>query len=414
MLKKLLKWLLIAVGGVAVLAGGFALFIHLRGIPSYPTQKINLRVESTPERIANGRKIVNLLCAECHFDQGTNRLTGKLMMDLPDIFGKAYSRNITQDPTFGIGAWTDGDIAFLLRTGIKKNGIYAPPWMPKFPLMADEDLHSVIAFLRSNDTIVQAAQVKDRESEPSFFAKFLCLVAFKPYEYPTTPIGKPLVSEKVAYGKYMATGVIGCFSCHSEDFAKMDELHPEKTVGFFGGGNKMADASGRTIYTPNITPDKETGIGNWTEAQFVQTMKTGIRVDRTPLRYPMARLAGLEDDEISAIWAYLQTVPVIHKARIHTQADELAANASEGEKIYTKYSCYSCHANTGNGVCDLTNAGAKYKTDEEMIAWIKDPSKTIPGSKMPTWDGTIQDNEYVPLCEYVRLLGEKAHAVAAR
>ena len=414
MLKTVLKWFGIVLGVIVLIVAGFALFIQLRGIPSYPTRKIDLKVEVTPARVDAGRKIVNELCANCHFDQATNRLTGKKMADLTGKFGVAYSRNITQDPVFGIGAWTDGDIAFLLRTGIKKDGRYAPPWMVKLPHMADEDLYSVIAFLRSSDTLVQAAQVKDHESEPSWFAKFLCFVAFKPFPYPDKPIGKPQITEKVAYGKYLVTGVLGCFQCHSADFATNNDLDPEKSAGYMGGGNTLNDATGRIVFSPNITMDKETGIGGWTEAQFIQTLRMGIKPDHTPLRYPMERMPDISDEEMSAIWAYLQTVPRLRVVNKMTGDIETAANASQGEQIYNKYSCYSCHGTTGVGTCDLRQASNKYKTNDELTAWIRDPSKTVPGSKMPTWNGTIQESEYAPLCDYVRLLGEKALVAQAQ
>ncbi len=405
-LKKTLKWGGIVLGAIVLLLGGFALFIQLRGIPSYSTKKIDLHVEVTPARVEQGRRWVSMLCAGCHYDQSTGRLSGKQMADLPAIFGKAWSRNITQDPELGIGSWTDGDIAYLLRTGVKKNGVYAPPWMVKLPNMADEDLYSIIAFLRSDDTLVQALRVRDHESEPSWFAKFLCLVAFKPFEYPSAPIALPDTTNRVARGKYLVSN-IGCYTCHSADFSKLDELHIEKTFGFFGGGNQLTDASGRQIMSPNLTPDMETGIGSWTEAQFVQTVKTGIRANHTPLRFPMERVTELSDYDLGNIYQYLRTVPPIHNA-VARPVVEAAANASEGEKVYVKYGCYGCHGNAGVGTCDLRQAYRKYPTNDSLIAWIKNPLKYMPGSKMPTWDGTIQESEYAPLCEYVRKLGENA------
>ena len=413
MKKWYIKYPLYLIAILVVLVGGFALFIQLRGIPSYPTQKIDLKVEVTPARVQRGRKLVSILCAECHFDQKTNRLTGKRMIDMPETFGKAYSRNITQDPVYGIGGWTDGDIAFLLRTGIKKNGKYAPPWMVKLPNMADEDLYSIIAFLRSNDTLVQAAQVKDRESEPSWFAKFLCFVAFKPFPYPDHAITAPDTSNHVAYGKYLATGAVQCFGCHSADFSKLDELHPERSGGFMGGGTKTLDASGRNIFTANITMDKETGIGNWTEDQFVHAVRQGFNPDNRVLRYPMEPFPNLTDWEARDIYAYLQTVPVIHNQVDRTLGEMNVAGAGDGSRIYHKYGCYSCHGETGVGVCDLRGADRKYPADSSLVAWIRDPSKTVPDSKMPTWNGIIQEDEYPVLCQYVRELGRKATDVAS-
>ena len=90
---------------LVVIIGGFALFIQLRGIPSYPVSSISLHIDYTPARVVRGRKLSNLLCAECHLDQKTGRLTGKELVDLPKAFGRAWSRNITHDSVNGIGAW---------------------------------------------------------------------------------------------------------------------------------------------------------------------------------------------------------------------------------------------------------------------------------------------------------------------
>jgi len=411
--KWYVKVPLYIIGGLVVLIGGFALFIQLRGIPSYQTQKIDLKVDYTPARLEHGRKLVHILCAECHLDQKTNRLTGKQLIDMPEAFGTAYSRNITQDKELGIGGWTDGDIAYLLRTGIKKNGQYAPPWMVKLPGMSDEDLYSIITFLRSDDSLVQASSVHDRESQPSWFAKFLCFVAFKPYPYPDHAITAPDSSDKVSYGKYIVNDVVHCYACHEADFSTINELHPTESVGYLGGGNPTLNANRRVNRSANITMDNETGIGNWSENQFMRAVRQGFAPNNRPLGYPMERYPELSETDVSAIYAYIKTVPPIHNAVDRTGSEILAANASEGAKVYHKYACYSCHSETGAGVCDLRGAYKKYPSDSALTTWIKDPSKIIPDSKMPTWDGVIQENEYTALCAYVRELGQRATDVAA-
>src|SRR5262245_36649786 len=122
---------------VVLAVGGFVAYIQITGIPSYPTQKVDLQVEVTPERVARGKVIANMLCSQCHLDTKTGRLTGHRMEDLPGQFGAAFSRNITNDKDVGIGSWTDGEIAFMLRTGINRHGKYTPPWMPKLPRIDD-------------------------------------------------------------------------------------------------------------------------------------------------------------------------------------------------------------------------------------------------------------------------------------
>jgi cytochrome c2 len=195
----------------------------------------------------------------------------------------------------------------------------------------------------------------------------------------------------------------------------MDLQHPENSEGYLGGGNQLRDYNGRTVYSQNITPDKETGIGNWTEAQFIRAVRDGFRPDNTPIRYPMERYNEFTDDELAAVYAYLRTVPPLHNPNKVSEEIKLAdANASLGKKIYYKYACTSCHGETGVATCDLRPAASKYQSNDSLIAWIRDPSKYKPDTKMPTWNGVIKEEEYLPLAEYVRQLGERSTTVATR
>jgi hypothetical protein len=309
-MKKFLKYLLILIGLVIViLVAGFSI-IEIRGIPTYETQKIDFKAEATPARLERGKKLVLLLCAGCHKSDETGALTGQHMPEVPHEFGKIFSQNITQDKTYGIGTWTDGEILYLLRTGIKRDGKYAPPYMAKLPNMADEDIASIIAFLRSDDPMVAASQTPDYPCEPTFLTKFLTTVAFKPFPLPDHKIDLPDTSNKVDLGKYLVYN-LECFSCHSADFKTNDFRFPEKSKGFLGGGNKTLNRENKIIVTQNLTPDKLTGIGNWSEEKFVKAVRFGIIPDQQTLRFPMVPFVHLTDDEAKAIYAYLKTVPPI-------------------------------------------------------------------------------------------------------
>lgn len=313
-MKKLLKVIGLVVGIVIALAGAGAAFISIRGIPSYEPGNISLKVESTPERVARGKKLSGLLCQHCHLDPKTGSLTGRYVDDVPAEFGKVFSPNITQSTANGIGEWTDGELAYLLRTGIKRNGHYAPPWMVKLPLISDEDLMSIICYLRSDDPMVIANDAPDQPSEPSFLSKFLCHVAFKPLPYPQAAVLAPDTADHVAYGRYLAVGVVDCYSCHSEDFKTMDIMVPENTPGFFGGGNSMLDVDGAEILTANITPHETNGIGKWTKEEFAGAVMYGRRPDGRQLRIPMFPYVGFDTSEVYSIYEYLRTVPVIDKS----------------------------------------------------------------------------------------------------
>jgi mono/diheme cytochrome c family protein len=314
-MKRLFKILAYALGAIALLAGSAALYFYNKGIPTYtyaPTAEIqNLKVAADSVRVARGAKIASLLCNECHKDNATGKLTGRPMPDIPAELGKAASYNITQDPVHGIGAWSDGELYYFLRTGIRKDGSWAPPFMPKFPLMADEDVLSIIAWLRSPDPLLAAAPQEYPPNKYNLLVKFLSNVAIFPPPLPAAPISMPDTSNQIAFGKYVADALCACYGCHSSDFTKQDPLSPEKSLGFYGGGNPMLNMSGELVPSANITMDKETGIGNWTKEQFREATKYGKNPKGGPLHYPMFPHTTLTDGEVDAIWAYLQTVPVI-------------------------------------------------------------------------------------------------------
>lgn len=311
-MKKLLKILGIVLG-IAVLAViVFVIYVSVRGTGSHEVNVPAIpNVEVTPARIERGERIASMLCNSCHLNPETGKLTGLFMKEVSQ-FGKIYAKNITKDSEIGIGNWSDAEIIYFIRTGINpKSGKFIPPYMPKLVHISDEDLRSIVAYLRSDHPTVQADKTELPESEPSFLSKFLSLVAFHPYEYPKHEIPDPDTSNQLEWGKYLTLYQIECFACHSKDFKTMNVETPELSEGFFGGGNEMSDAEGKPIKTLNITPDEETGIGKWTEEEFVKALKSGIVPNGTALRYPMMPYLTLTDEEAKAIYAYLRTVPKI-------------------------------------------------------------------------------------------------------
>ena len=311
-MRKFFKVLLVIIIIIIVAVAGMAFYISKRSIPKYAVHKIDIKVESTPARVAQGRKLASMLCRSCHYNPKTDEFTGRELTEAPQ-FGKIYSANITHDTTIGIGKWSDGDLISFIRTGIKPDGQYVPPYMPKLIHISDEDLYSIISFLRSDDPWLKANPEHMPASKPGFLTKFLVTIgAAKPFDFPSHVIPGPDPTNKIAWGRYIALYQMECYSCHSKSFAKNDYNEPEKSPGFFGGGNQMYDTDGKEIYSLNITPDKNTGIGNWTEAQFINAVKSGTVPTGPPsLRNPMQPYIGLTDEELSAIYAYLRTVPPI-------------------------------------------------------------------------------------------------------
>lgn len=308
-MKRFLKWAGIAVAAVVIIIAAFLTYINFAGIPSYENNAPNLKIEVTDARVEEGARIASMMCANCHRSED-RRLGGNYMADAAS-FGEIHAPNITQHAKLGIADYTDGELVYLLRTGIKNDGTFAPPYMPKWPNMSDEDIASIVAFLRSDHPMVQPSNKPTEECRPNLLAKLLCNVVIKPLPYPEEPIVEPSPNDLVKYGEYVATAKFDCYPCHSADFKTLDPLTPSNTPGFFGGGNPIPDLDGQIVLSSNLTMCKETGLGEWTEAQFVKAVKHGIKNDGTPTSYPMLPFSQMTDQEAEAIWAYLQTIPVI-------------------------------------------------------------------------------------------------------
>ena len=119
--------------------------------------------------------------------------------------------------------------------------------------------------------------------------------------------------EILARGKYVFATAGGC-GCHT----------PPDAVGLNAGGQKFELLVG-TVYSRNITPDAETGIGKWTDAQVANAIRRGERPDGSRLFpiHPYKYLANIADDEIEALVAYLRSVKPV-KATVPARSAALA------------------------------------------------------------------------------------------
>jgi len=311
-MKRVVKISAYTIVAILVIVLLFVAFVRFSPLPDYEPGKIpEITVEITPERIAEGHRISSMLCQGCHYNPDTRRMDGKRMMDTPEIFGKFYSANITQDPDHGIGKWSDGELYYYLRTGIRKDGHFSGV-MPNFPKVADEDLQSLIAYLHSDLEEVQPSSLPSQVSEYALLGRFLKHFILKPKAYPAETIPLPDTTNTIVWGSYLANDLYSCYGCHSGSFTTNDDDNPPNSKLYYGGGNKMLDLEGNTIYSSNLTPDPETGIGNWTPDQFTRLLKYGLKPDGNPVSYPMVPHSGLTPGEIDAIYRFLKTVPAIH------------------------------------------------------------------------------------------------------
>ncbi len=138
-------------------------------------------------------------------------------------------------------------------------------------------------------------------------------------EQPVLPHARPLTdrvfertAEKISRGKYLTEGVCQCFICHSERDWNKPGAPPmlEKK----GGGRIIDEDSLERFVAPNITPDKETGAGTWTDDMFARAIREGIGHDGRALAGPMWywAFANLSDEDVASVVVYLRTLPPVH------------------------------------------------------------------------------------------------------
>jgi mono/diheme cytochrome c family protein len=224
-------------------------------------------------------------------------------------FGTVYSSNITPDKQTGIGGWTDEQIVTAIRLGRRPNGERILPVHPftVFNGMAEEDLRAIVAFLRTTKPVSKQNQPK--KLVPLFESVMLpaWLVAFAPRETP--PPKAPTTG--VARGEYLVKAVGHCGECHTP---RTMTMAPD-TSRFLAGTPKGPEDQAM----PNITPDRETGIGKWSVEEIADYLGSGNKPDGDVAGGLMGEvidgtLAGYKDmskADLLAIAQYLKTIPPI-------------------------------------------------------------------------------------------------------
>ncbi len=165
---------------------------------------------------------------------------------------------------------------------------------------------------------------------------------------------KPTALER---GKYLMEGVVACGNCH---YARGDKGQPLLDKGLSGG--MLFDEPPFQAYASNITPDKETGIGKWTDAQLAKAIREGVRPDKSIIGPPMPIefYRHLSDVDLAAIIAYLRAQPAVTNqvpkskynmplppsygpAVAHVKAPAAGNKVKYGEYLANIGHCMECH-----------------------------------------------------------------------
>lgn len=313
MIKKVLV-------GIAVFlllcVGGGAAFVSF-GLPDV-SEAPDIKIERTGERVKQGRYLAQhvTVCMDCHstrnpnlFSQpiDTSLLGGGYMKPFKvEGTGRFYASNLTP---YNLKDWTDGELYRAITSGVDKNGDPLFPIMPyqHYATMDREDIYSIIAYLRTLEPVQQ--DVPDSQVE------FPMNLIMKTIPQDPTPKPKPAKTDTIAYGKYLVNAA-SCSSCHTPKDAQGQPLPGMN----FAGGFEFPMPTGGVAHSANITPDKETGIGNWTEEKFVARFRSyqdgiyRVKENEFNTEMPWSAYANMREDDLKAIYAYLQTIsPVVNK-----------------------------------------------------------------------------------------------------
>src|SRR5690242_5598339 len=185
-----------------------------------------------------------------------------------------------------------------------------------------------------------------------------------------TVVLSPRAETPLERGTYLMRGIVACGNCHTPKGPQGD------VPGMELAGGVIFQEDVFTAVSPNITPDPETGIGKWTDAQIIAAIREGKRPDGTIIGPPMpiALYRGMADDDVNAIVVYLRSVkPIANKAAKSQYKGPLppsygspvtsVAPVAQTDKVnYGRYlagplgHCMECHSTPGtNGAPDLVN-----------------------------------------------------------
>ncbi len=280
----------------------------------------NRHFDSTPARLARGEYLARAVlgCLDCHTEHDwkargalvAGRAAAGQIFPGEGFPGRIVAPNLTPDQETGAGKWTDDQLARAIREGISHDGRALFPLMPypNFRHLSDEDLASVVVYLRSLPPIRNPLPPTSITSP----VKYLIRGVPQPL---TQPVPPPDLSTPERRGDYLVT-LASCGECHTPAINGQPEADKA-----FAGGMEFKGPWGN-VQSANITPDK-TGISYYDENRFLEAMRTGTVMGR-PLNpiMPWDSYRHMTDEDLKAVFAYLRTVkPVENRVKRTASAE---------------------------------------------------------------------------------------------
>lgn len=313
-MKKAITIVISVIGLVLVLAGAGIVYT-LFALPKVQPAP-ELRVEKTSTAVERGEYLANhvVVCTDCHSTRDWTRFSGPIVRGTEGKGGERFDESLGFPGTFysknitpaNLGTWTDGELYRLITTGVTKDGEPIFPVMPyiSYGNMDPSDVKAIIAYVRTLHPIASTVP----PSAPTFPMNIIMRTI--PND-PETPGTRPQASNRVEYGKYLAT-IAACGDCHTPQ----DKGKPIEGM-YMAGGFTFTMSNGTAVRSANITPHKARGIGTWTEEQFIQRFaayrdaSSAHPVGKGEFNtvMPWLQYAGMTDDDLGAIYTYLMSVP---------------------------------------------------------------------------------------------------------
>lgn len=270
-----------------------------------------VNAQANKDLIAQGQYLFAISggCA-CHTVPKETYHTGGRAFPIP--LGTVFSTNITQDKETGLGSWSDQQIHDAMNAGIRRDGSRLLPVMPyeAYSGMAQQDLKSLVAYMKT------LKPVKKATPDLKTWAPMVRSVAVPVYlrvfgGSSNSPAQAP--KSGVERGRYLVNHVSICGDCHT----------PRNSIGVPNRSQYLAGTVAKNgplgEEVPNITPDKETGIGDWKREDIAELLITGTKPDFDNVQGLMSEVIqgtphGYKDmrrEDALAIADYLKSIPPI-------------------------------------------------------------------------------------------------------
>lgn len=325
-------------------------------------------------------------CMACHTKpNGGKAYAGGYSIASP--MGEIWASNITPSVKFGIGSYSEADFERAVRQGVRKDGARLYPAMPytAYAKLTDRDIHDLYSYFMAEVEPVE--QLSPSTDLPFPFNVRLSMAAWNLLFLHGTPAtANPARDAQWNRGAYLVEGLEHCGSCHTPRGLMMQEL----------SGKALAGGSLGLWYAPNITSDKVSGIGAWTDREITQYLKTGKVAGKAQAGGGMAEaithsLSKLTDQDIASIVTYLRTVPGVADPAMTRNASSWSLRGGagvgearirgtgmplqDGEVLYDGV-CASCHGTRGEGSVDqyypslVNNSTVGGATPQNLVATI--------------------------------------------